>query len=124
MEGHVAPIDAIDGEALNAVLEDEFRQVFQAEFIHLRILEVNHIWNHAIFGRTPIFLWQNWVPDNLPQDDRRLKDVLLQLEQLLFDVIYIFKSVLRILLEHFYNDLAHIIRYNEILKEIRDLINI
>lgn len=118
VQGHVP---AVDRKGLDPVLEDELGEVLQAELIHLRVLEVDLLGDLAL---AEVFVRQDWVPDDLPEHDGSLDDVLLELCELFLDLEEVLVAMLGILVEQLDYDLAHVVREDLVLEEVRDLVDI
>ena len=65
-------IPAIDGKAFNSMLKNKLCQVFQTEFVHFRVLEVNQAWNCFL---SKVFIWQDRMANNSSHDDWSRRNV-------------------------------------------------
>lgn len=103
------------------MLEHEFGQVLQAEFNHFLIFKVDQF-RYETFAE--VLVRENRMSDDLTQDLWRLQNVLLQLHQVLAQMVQALVAVLWVLMDELNNNLAHVIRKDEILKEIRYLVHV
>jgi len=93
MQGHVP---SVDGQAFYSVFEHELCQVLQAELVHLRVLEVDQLWNSSL---AEVLVRQDRMSNDLSQDTWSLLDVLHELGELFSEQRNVLEPMLGILMK-------------------------
>lgn len=71
-----------------------------------------------------VFVGQDRVADDLPQDDWSLQDVLSHFHQLFLHFGYGLEAVLLVSMQQFHDYLAHVVAQDEVFEEIRHLVDV
>ena len=104
------------------MLKNELCQVFKTENVHFGVLEVDMLRDMSL--PEMLFACKNGVPDDLPERSGSFQNILLKIFQLFPDFIQVLVPMERVLVKKFDDDLAHIIRQNEVFKKVWNFIDI
>lgn len=118
MKWHVPTVDL---QLLNSVLEDELGEVLQAELCHFGVLEIDQLGDLSL---AKVLIRKNWMSNDLSENQRSQENVLSELDEIFTEVDQILIAMEGVLMQQLHNNLAHIIRDDELLEEVWDFVDI